>query len=181
MNETIQKHDFLFELIEMFKALDYKKNVLKEPLTTEERESWLELKNFLHLRLQKKPGNAVLPKEDDHREFLRVPVTVKATFLNGKDLADCYLKNISGGGVFIDTDNPPLLDSIITLRIFIKEKGIDLTVSGCVVWVNEKPSKESSFGKGVGVKFVGMSITERKIVNELVNDALVDQLFEKKS
>jgi type IV pilus assembly protein PilZ len=68
--------------------------------------------------------------------------------------------NISNGGLFLKTDNPLPIDSVVTLRMRLPGETEPMEIQGCVVWSNPK-GNNNAFPSGMGIQFIGMNSEHR--------------------
>jgi uncharacterized protein (TIGR02266 family) len=103
----------------------------------------------------------------DKREQPRGEVDVEVQYRTAQEFLSAYSWNISGGGIFIRTQQPLPLNREVQLRFTLP--GIDRTfmAHGLVVWTNPHPSR-SSFPSGMGVKFMDLDPAAKKIVADFV-------------
>jgi len=88
--------------------------------------------------------------EANQRKDNRLPVDFKVECLHEGDYLLSFSKNISLGGMFICTEDPPEPGSKLTL-IFPVEKFYQAEVLAIVVWVNKPPDSRET---GMGVQFL---------------------------
>jgi len=94
------------------------------------------------------------PEHEDRRHFDRSRLIVDV-FFNGEDATGvASTKDISLGGLYMNTRTEIPEGSILTLRIPVGEDFV--IVNGEVVYSNE--------GRGVGVRFHGMSEKDRQLM-----------------
>ena len=137
-----------------FKQLDNRRIELGALSPLEEKE-WSALKLDIGRVLFREKFRA---GQAEKRAAIRVPTNLHATFKDKEAFRDAYIKNISGGGVYIETEAPFDLYDKIELLIDIHERPKkQLKVKGRVVWVNSNPSEESEMKRGVGVQFADMN------------------------
>jgi len=93
----------------------------------------------------------------------RTEVELEVRYQTAQEFLSAYSRNISGGGIFIRTQQPLPLNREVQLRFSLP--GIDRTfmVRGLVVWTNPHPSR-SSFPSGMGIKFMDLDPVAKKIV-----------------
>ena len=103
----------------------------------------------------------------EKREQSRAEVDVEVQYRTVQEFLGVYARNISGGGIFIRTQQPLPLNREVQLRFTIP--GIDRTfmVHGLVVWANPHPSR-SSFPSGMGIKFMDLDPAAKKILADFV-------------
>jgi uncharacterized protein (TIGR02266 family) len=103
----------------------------------------------------------------EQRDEPRAEVEVEVSYRSVQEFLSAYSRNISGGGIFIRTQQPLPLNREAHLRFTLP--GIDRTfmVHGLVVWTNPHPSR-SSFPSGMGIKFMDLDPAAKKIVADFV-------------
>ncbi len=77
--------------------------------------------------------------------------------------------NISAGGIFVETADPPTRGCTLALSFALPEAGARLAVAGRVAWVNEpgQPCKRDC-GPGMGVAFRDLSDPGRRVISRFV-------------
>jgi c-di-GMP-binding flagellar brake protein YcgR len=88
----------------------------------------------------------------------RAPVDFKVNYLHTGDYVLSFSKNISLGGMFLCTPEPPEPGSKLKL-IFPLEEYYQAEVMAIVVWVNRSPSVGET---GMGVQFLSQLSTHLK-------------------
>ncbi len=111
---------------------------------------------FIVRRGQARREGRVMPKPpeaDTRRQHARFSSRLEVRFPNAPALANAWTTNLSQGGVFVETDSPPPLNSLVALTLVLPE-GATLELSGQVVHVLS-PATARAQGKrpGVGVSF----------------------------
>ena len=103
----------------------------------------------------------------EQRDEPRAEVEVEVSYRSVQEFLSAYSWNISGGGIFIRTQQPLPLNRGAHLRFTLP--GIDRTfmVHGLVVWTNPHPSR-SSFPSGMGIKFMDLDPAAKKILADFV-------------
>jgi len=109
------------------------------------------------------PGNPIAaipltrkaPGEDPRRAFPRVEARFRVRFGNVQDFVLEYAANISAGGVFVETENPPELRSVVTVTMELPDGGSPVEATGIVVHrVLPEDAKVRNTAPGAGVQFV---------------------------
>jgi uncharacterized protein (TIGR02266 family) len=82
------------------------------------------------------------------RASVRFEVEFEVTFDTGKQLATEFTKNISRGGLFIVTKDPPPMDAMVEITLRLPHINRDLNVSGRVVHrvLEARPNSPMGFG-----------------------------------
>lgn len=102
---------------------------------------------------------------DDRRRDTRVDTNIEIVFREKGSLMRSYMLNVSNGGLFIKTDQPLPIESMVNLQVQLPDDPEVLDILGRVVWVNPKGA-DSTFPRGMGIQFVTMSAPQRdKIMN----------------
>lgn len=85
----------------------------------------------------------------------RIPIRIKVLIIQEGRERECYTVNVSRGGLFIETDEPLMIDSIISMKVFFDDNR-EIDVVGKIVWVSY-PHKDSNYIPGMGIKFLDLS------------------------
>jgi type IV pilus assembly protein PilZ len=101
----------------------------------------------------------------------RVDVDLEVQYRTAQEFNAAYTKNISGGGIFIKTQQALPLNQEIHLRFTLPGISHILEVRGLVVWTNPYPSR-SSFPPGMGIKFMDLDSETKKIIAGFVKEKL---------
>lgn len=107
--------------------------------------------------------------ERDRRTSPRVDVALHLhlVFSDLDELVESYSKNLSEGGIFVKTDNPLPVGSVVKLQISLVHQSLTyLEAKGEVVHVIDKPRKGQE--KGMGIRFVKMCEESRKFLKDFV-------------
>ncbi len=96
----------------------------------------------------------------DRREFLRIPVTTKVKFKDGDREEVLFTDDLSEGGLFLKSTNPPFVGTVLQLEVSIPTVEKLLTIKGEVAWRLE--------GKGCGVRFVKVTQAQKKMIKNFV-------------
>ena len=88
----------------------------------------------------------------EKRAHTRAVIKIEIEFKEVMDFIKAYLLNISGGGIFIKTDEAFLLDTIVQMRFTIPGNPRFIEAEGKIVWCNPKGGR-GYFPKGIGIKF----------------------------
>lgn len=96
----------------------------------------------------------------DRREFFRIPVTTKVKFKDGDREEVLFTDDLSEGGLFLKSANPPFVGTVLELEVSIPTVDKLLTLKGEVAWRLE--------GKGCGVRFVKITQAQKKLIKNFV-------------
>lgn len=98
---------------------------------------------------------ALHPHVDPRRAFPRFNARFAVRFATVQDFVLEYAANISAGGVFVQTDNPPPLKSVIQVEMELPGGGGPVPASGIVVHrVTKQEAEKRGTLPGVGVQFM---------------------------
>jgi len=118
-------------------------------------------------------------QEQKRREDPRVDVDLEVQYRTAQEFTAAYAKNISGGGVFIRTQQPLPLNSEVQVRFTLPGVSRPFVVRGLVVWTNPYPSR-SSFPPGMGIKFMELEPEAKEIIARFVKEKLPAAALEQK-
>ena len=106
--------------------------------------------------MSEEPAGEPLASDDDRRHHDRSRLIVDV-FFDGKDATGvASTKDISGGGLYLNTQADLFEGAVLLLRIPIGQKQI--VVNAEVVYVNP--------GRGVGVRFQGLSAEDQALIEQ---------------
>lgn len=97
-----------------------------------------------------------------HRTFERVPVKLAVRFRTATEFVQEHALNLSRGGIFIQSDDPPPNGSAVEVEIHLPDTGPPVTTNGIVV---HRQLGEPGKLAGVGVQFVDGSDTFRERID----------------
>ncbi|MEI6126282.1 MAG: TIGR02266 family protein [Pseudomonadota bacterium] len=106
---------------------------------------------------------------EDKRTTPRIETNIDILFRESGAFIKSYMLNVSNGGLFLKTENPLPIDSVVTLRIRLPAETEPMEIQGCVVWSNPK-GKNNAFPSGMGIQFIKINPE-----NRIKIDAFVDQ------
>jgi uncharacterized protein (TIGR02266 family) len=98
----------------------------------------------------------------DRREFFRIPVTTKVKFKDGDREEVLFTEDLSEGGLFLKSMNPPFVGTVLDLEISIPNVDQLIQLKGEVAWRLE--------GKGCGVRFVRVTQAQRKLIKGFLEE-----------
>lgn len=160
------------KLVTLFKRLDQKKmNGLNEA----EEKLYQEL-----LRKLGKLINPDTPEEGQKRRDLRVPIMSPIKIQSDRDFKKLYLKNISGGGFYIESKTTYAIGTRIRFDLEWKQqdgKTLTLKLAGEVSWVN--PKQIGDLQPGMGVRFVDLAPDQQSLLKQMTHE-LLDRAIEAK-
>jgi uncharacterized protein (TIGR02266 family) len=98
---------------------------------------------------------ALHPHEDPRRAFPRYNAHFAVRFATVQDFVLEYAANISAGGVFVHTENPPPLKSVVQVEMQLPGTGPAVPARGMVVHrVTKQEAEQRGTLPGVGVQFM---------------------------
>lgn len=110
-------------------------------------------------------------EKPDRRAEPRADVDLEVHYRTAQDFMAAYIRNISGGGIFIRSQQPLSLNREVQVRFTLPGITRPFTVRGLVVWTTPYPSR-SSFPSGMGIKFLELDPEAGKIIAAFVKDKL---------
>ena len=98
---------------------------------------------------------ALHPHEDPRRAFPRYNARFAVRFTDVQDFVLEYAANISAGGVFVQTDNPPPLKTVVQVEMELPGGAGAVPARGMVVHrVTRQEAEEKGTMAGMGVQFM---------------------------
>lgn len=107
----------------------------------------------------------------ERRRTTRTPLLVRVEYATVDALFSEFTRNINEGGLFIETDNPPELDSRVQLQFCLPGGSDPIKVTGRVAWHSSGTREEPP---GVGVEFGDLDAEARDQINLLVQQLRVE-------
>ena len=106
----------------------------------------------------------------ERRAHPRVDAHLELQYQTPQAFLTAYMRNISGGGLFVETERACRLNE--TLRLRFKLPGIDhaFEIGGLVVWTHAQSTQ--AFPAGMGIKFVEITPEEVELIERFVRQAL---------
>jgi uncharacterized protein (TIGR02266 family) len=108
---------------------------------------------------------------NQQRAYARVPVQLEVRFRSARDFVLEHATNLSRGGIFIRSDDPPPMDSAVEVQIVLPDGGAPAITAGVVVH-RQLPSP----GKvaGVGIQFADGTDQFRERIDRYMDSLLKD-------
>ena len=100
----------------------------------------------------------------DHRVDVQLLVDYSA---NGSYLFD-FCRDLGTGGAFIETEEPQELNSEIALTFTIPDSKNTVSVTGKVIWVQNKV-EEKSIAAGMGVQFDELEPAKFEMLKDFID------------
>ncbi len=98
---------------------------------------------------------------------LRREVAFEVHYRSAQEIHSAYAGNISGGGLFIRTKEPPPLNKTLRLRFTLPGIPRQFECQGLVVWTNPTPT-QSSYPTGMGIKFLDLASEAETLIKAFV-------------
>lgn len=105
----------------------------------------------------------------ERRRAKRYDVKLHADVTADDAFLFAYVSNISEMGIFLASENPQPVGTVLKLRFKPIEAVEDFEVEGEVVWVNPvRKDVEENINPGMGVKFVNLDEERREKILNLI-------------
>ncbi len=102
----------------------------------------------------------------DRRYDRRIPLQIKVLVEEEGALKTYQSLNISRGGLFLETEAPKTIDTIIKMELVFSDQE-RLSMDGKVVWVSY-PHQSSSYVPGMGIKFIELNSEKVEKLGEII-------------
>lgn len=106
----------------------------------------------------------------ERRRSPRAPVIVRIEYATVDALFSDFTANINEGGVFIETDTPAPLDSIVQIQFSLPGTGTPVKTRARVVRITDGSGHEP---QGMGLEFDDLDSSARSAINALVQQLRV--------
>lgn len=104
------------------------------------------------------------------RSTRRVPCQISMSIRNGEQVYNSKTLDISHGGIFLATDEPLEIGTLIDMSFQIPSSPRPVNAVGKVAWVEKAPDGVSVTGRaGVGVKFSKIDPADLQLIVDYVN------------
>jgi type IV pilus assembly protein PilZ len=104
------------------------------------------------------------------RQHSRVPVEVDVDFWSESNFYKGFVENISEGGLFVVTWEPKKIGEKVTLKFRLPDSTETIECAGEVRWVRVLNPDTPDVSPGLGVRFVNMSPTQQRRVEEFIRE-----------
>ncbi|NNL65290.1 MAG: TIGR02266 family protein [Myxococcales bacterium] len=104
----------------------------------------------------------------ERRKASRTEAVIPVDYSTVDEFFSEFTTNINEGGMFVGTDNPHPVDTLVTLQFHLPECAEPCSVTGRVVWVRQTADAEGP--RGMGIEFEALDDTTRSQINGLVRD-----------
>jgi uncharacterized protein (TIGR02266 family) len=106
----------------------------------------------------------------NHRGFPRHPVKLAVRFRSSREFVLEHASNISRGGIFIETDDPPPLDTAVQVEVQLPDDPTPVTTNGIVV---HRQLAVGGKAPGAGVQFVDSNDVFRERLDRYMDSLLM--------
>ncbi len=103
----------------------------------------------------------------ERRTYERFDAELSVDWSSGDHFLYSYITNISEMGIFVRSDDPPVVGTVLRLRFPIDGEP-PLELSGVVAWINPLRTDRENLNPGMGVRFTDLSPEQRERVVSLV-------------
>lgn len=112
---------------------------------------------------------ALHPQEEGRRAFPRFKANFAVRFATVQDFVLEYAANISAGGLFVQSENPPALHSVVTVTLELPDGGKPVEAKGRVVHrVSPEEAKVRNTPSGAGVQFIDSTDEFRERIDRAI-------------
>ncbi len=94
------------------------------------------------------------------------------TFEDSEGFRSAYLRNISEGGVYVESGSTFKMGNRFLLKMVLENPALVIEQNVQVVWVNANPSPGSGLEPGVGVAFLNLPAASKKMIKAIVHNRL---------
>jgi len=101
----------------------------------------------------------------DRRSSERAPLRLRVKFPNLQTLMEDYSKDISQGGIFIQTEHPRGLGERFILSLVHPESKQELELEGEVVRISRKEPRDPGSVSGMGIRFTNLDEKAKQAIN----------------
>jgi uncharacterized protein (TIGR02266 family) len=113
-------------------------------------------------------ANEPVSESADRRKSPRTQAVIPVDYSAVDAFFSEFTTNINEGGMFVGTDQPHPVDTVVTLRFRLPGSSEPCEVTGRVVWVREAPDDEGP--RGMGIEFETLDDGTRSRINDLVRE-----------
>jgi uncharacterized protein (TIGR02266 family) len=102
---------------------------------------------------------------DERRRDTRVELKIPVDYSSVDDFFTEFTSNINEGGMFVEMEKPPELDTVVQLQFRLPGTTKPVKVLGRVAWSREEGPDGPT---GVGIEFHDLSAEIRDTINQVV-------------
>jgi len=107
--------------------------------------------------------------EEKRQACPRIATNIRIAFQDSGAPVSSYILNLSSGGIFIKTDDPPPVDSTVSLRFHLPGDLEPINIEGRVVWIKQTGN---SFPSGMGIEFTEISPLHKQKIHAFVESRI---------
>jgi len=116
-------------------------------------------------------GPAATRNGKDNRAYARVPARFRVGWVSEREFLAAYSDNISRGGIFVATDQPPALREVVELSVELPDGKPPVTTQAEVVHrVTPEEARASGRVAGAGLQFIGGSDEFRRRLDACIEE-----------
>jgi type IV pilus assembly protein PilZ len=104
------------------------------------------------------------------REDLRLLETLPVSYKDKRSFIKAYTGNVSGGGLFIKTENPLEEGEDFLVKLELPGLADPILIKCEVIWRREKEEETDIYPAGMGVRFIEMTKENNKILRKYLRD-----------
>ena len=104
----------------------------------------------------------------DRRKSPRTAAVIPVDYSTVDAFFSEFTTNINEGGMFVGTEHPHTIDTVVTLSVRLPGSPDPCEVTGRVVWIRHEPDAEGP--RGMGIEFETLDDTTRTRINDLVRE-----------
>ncbi len=104
----------------------------------------------------------------ERRRFLRAPLSLTIKYHSPESIVieEGFTSIIGGGGLFIETFHPYSENDVVKMELCLPGDIDKTVIEGTVVWATKEFAGD--IAPGMGIKFVNISMKDKKKINDLV-------------
>ncbi len=113
----------------------------------------------------------------ERRRIARRTVTLEVRYSTPTDVFTSLSNNLNEGGLFVETENPAPLGTIVELSFFLPGQNVPVKTRGAVVWSttntgsSEKGMNHSK--SGMGIEFEPLSADDKERISGFIKSVRI--------
>ncbi|UCD87913.1 MAG: TIGR02266 family protein [Desulfobacterales bacterium] len=104
------------------------------------------------------------------REGIRLIETLSVTYKDKRSFVKAYTGNVSGGGLFIKTEQPLKKGEDFLAKLELPGLSDPVVIKCEVIWTRKREEETDVYPAGMGVKFIEMTKENNKILRKYLRD-----------
>jgi len=121
-------------------------------------------------------GQRLASEDLERRRSERTDYVVRVDYKTVDELFSEFARNINEGGLFVETEQPPSVGSLVALEFQIPGGSEPIQVMGRVIRTSEGERDEPL---GMGIEFENLDGQSRDLINDLVRNLRVGMAGER--